>query len=39
MSCLLFSEEDIKRLVYLISLNLFRNEREHYSSCNTTIIG
>jgi hypothetical protein len=29
------SGEGIMRLIYLISLTLFRDEREHYSSYNT----
>jgi hypothetical protein len=31
----ILSGEGIRRLIYLISLTLFRYKREYYNSCNT----
>jgi hypothetical protein len=35
---IVLSEERSKRLIYLVSLTFFREEREDYTSCNTATV-
>jgi hypothetical protein len=35
---IILSNEGIRRFLYLISFILFRNEREHYSSCSNAAV-